>query len=109
MKTRGVLWALALALALVGSAAVAQPECEKPVYLTIDTGHMGVANLIAEVLKRQNVKATFFAVNEKTKEGDGRSASTGRPGGAIGRLRGTSSPRTPSTTSTGAATARTIR
>ena len=50
---------------------MAQPACDKPVYLTIDTGHMGVANLVADVLKRQNVKATFFAANEKTQEGDG--------------------------------------
>jgi len=32
---------------------------------------MAVAPLIAEVLKRQNVKVTFFAANERTKEGDG--------------------------------------
>jgi len=65
------LQALLLASCWVASAAVAQPACDKPVYLTIDTGHMGVANLVADVLKRQNVKATFFAANEKTQEGDG--------------------------------------
>jgi peptidoglycan/xylan/chitin deacetylase (PgdA/CDA1 family) len=32
---------------------------------------MGVAPLIAEVLQRQQVKATFFAANEPTQEGDG--------------------------------------
>ena len=32
---------------------------------------MGVAPLIADVLKRQNVKVTFFAANERTQEGDG--------------------------------------
>ncbi|RYE43057.1 MAG: polysaccharide deacetylase family protein [Hyphomicrobiales bacterium] len=32
---------------------------------------MAVAPLIAEVLKRHDVKVTFFAANEKTKEGDG--------------------------------------
>ena len=68
---RGELRAgLLLSLALAGSAAFAQ-TCSKPVYLTIDTGHMGVANLIADVLNRQNVKVTFFAANEKTREGDG--------------------------------------
>ncbi|WP_036594055.1 polysaccharide deacetylase family protein [Ottowia thiooxydans] len=46
------------------------PAC-KPVYLTFDTGHMEVAPLIAEVLKRQGVKVTFFGANERTKEGDG--------------------------------------
>ena len=45
--------------------------CEKPLYLTIDTGHMEVAQLIADVLKRQQVKVTFFAANERTKVGAG--------------------------------------
>jgi peptidoglycan/xylan/chitin deacetylase (PgdA/CDA1 family) len=61
----------ALALALLAPAAIAQGTCQQPVYLTLDTGHMGVAPLIAEVLKRQQVKVTFFAANEKTQEGDG--------------------------------------
>jgi peptidoglycan-N-acetylmuramic acid deacetylase len=39
------------------------------IYLTLDTGHMGVANLIAEILQRQNVKATFFLANEPTQDG----------------------------------------
>ena len=43
----------------------------KPVYLTLDTGHMEVAPLIADVLKRHQVKVTFFAANERTKTGDG--------------------------------------
>lgn len=51
--------------------AVAANSCEKPLYLTFDTGHMGVAPLVAEVLKRQNVRVTFFAANERTKVGDG--------------------------------------
>jgi peptidoglycan/xylan/chitin deacetylase (PgdA/CDA1 family) len=53
------------ALAASNVQASAAP-CDKPVYLTIDTGHMGVAPLVAEVLQRQNVKATFFLANEKT-------------------------------------------
>lgn len=44
-------------------------SCDKPVYLTFDTGHMGVAPLVAEVLARQQVKATFFLANEKTLTG----------------------------------------
>ncbi|MBI5721135.1 MAG: polysaccharide deacetylase family protein [Burkholderiales bacterium] len=52
-----------VALALVCAAASA---CDKPVYLTFDTGHMGVAPLVAEVLNRQQVKATFFLANERT-------------------------------------------
>lgn len=32
---------------------------------------MGVAPLVAEVLRRQHVKVTFFAANERTRAGDG--------------------------------------
>jgi len=53
------------------SLAVCAAPCQKPVYLTFDTGHMGVAPLIADVLQRQEVKVTFFAAHEKTQEGDG--------------------------------------
>ncbi len=56
----------ALTAALCGAATFAEPACPKPVYLTIDTGHMGVAPLIIEVLKRQHIKATFFLANERT-------------------------------------------
>ncbi|CAN5558113.1 polysaccharide deacetylase family protein [soil metagenome] len=65
-----IVVAAALASALVPSlarAADAVAACTKPVYLTIDTGHMGVAPLVADVLNRQHVKATFFLANEKTK------------------------------------------
>ncbi len=61
-----------MAAASMLSPATAQPataSCAKPVYLTIDTGHMGVAPLMAEVLRRQDVRATFFAANEKTLDG----------------------------------------
>ena len=57
--------------ALAGLCLNAFALCAKPVYLTFDTGHMGVAPLIADVLKRQQVKVTFFAANEPTQEGDG--------------------------------------
>ncbi len=66
--------ARAAGLALLG-AALAAPmatvgaPCDKPVYLTFDTGHMGVAPLIADVLKRHEVKATFFLANERTLSG----------------------------------------
>jgi len=60
----------ALAL-LVWSGGVRAEVCTRPVYLTFDTGHMGVAPLIAEVLKRHRVRVTFFAAQEKTREGDG--------------------------------------
>jgi peptidoglycan/xylan/chitin deacetylase (PgdA/CDA1 family) len=60
---------LALAGTTAGTDARAEANCEKPVYLTFDTGHMGIAPLVADVLKRQNVRVTFFAANEKTLTG----------------------------------------
>ena len=58
---------LGIGLSTGVGAAGATPGCDKPVYLTFDTGHMAVAPLIADVLKRQGVKATFFLANERTK------------------------------------------
>ncbi|MEI7783490.1 MAG: polysaccharide deacetylase family protein [Betaproteobacteria bacterium] len=56
---------------LGGGAAAVCPAPEKMVYLTFDTGHMGVAPLIAEVLRKQEVRVTFFAAHERTQSGDG--------------------------------------
>ena len=74
------LWAAGLWVCLIGPMAWAQGQtpqlsaapgmvssplavqmppsgiCTKPLYLTFDTGHMGVADLIADVLRRQQVK-----------------------------------------------------
>jgi peptidoglycan-N-acetylmuramic acid deacetylase len=67
---RALLAALAAGLVMGDTAAqAAGPACGKPVYLTFDTGHMGVADLIADVLRRQQVRATFFLANERTREG----------------------------------------
>lgn len=44
--------------------------CKKPLYLTIDTGHMAVAPLMADILNKHGVKATFFGANERTKSND---------------------------------------
>lgn len=64
--------ALFCGVLLVSSAFASSADpCRQPLYLTFDTGHMGVAPLIAEVLARHKVRVTFFAANEKTKEGDG--------------------------------------
>lgn len=65
----GFLVGLLLALSCLATQAAS--TCAKPLYLTFDTGHMGVAPLIAEVLKRQQVRVTFFAANEPTQQGDG--------------------------------------
>ena len=60
-----------LLLACSMAAAHAEPACNKAVYLTLDTGHMEVAPFIADVLRRHQVKVTFFAADEPTKTGDG--------------------------------------
>lgn len=72
---RGLAIAFGIAFASVvaqaNPAAQSAQTCAKPVYLTFDTGHMGVAPLIADVLQRHQVRVTFFAANEPTREGDG--------------------------------------
>jgi len=45
-------------------------DCDKRVYLTFDTGNMSVAQHVANVLQKHQVKATFFLANEKTTQGD---------------------------------------
>lgn len=62
---------LALILSVSPLSSFAQDgSCKKMVYLTFDTGNMSVAQTVADILKRQNVKATFFLANEKTSRGD---------------------------------------
>ena len=71
MKCKQLL-SLAAAL-LLGCFALntsAQSSCHKTVYLSFDTGNMSVANTVSEILKRQDVRATFFLSNEKTYRGD---------------------------------------
>lgn len=65
------LGALLALLCVAGRAATPEAGCGKPLYLTFDTGHMGVAPLIAEVLARQQVRVTFFGADEWTQAGDG--------------------------------------
>ncbi len=55
------------ALLLAVLCAPAGAACDQPVYLTFDTGHMGVAPLVAEVLRRHDVKVSFFLANERTR------------------------------------------
>lgn len=57
--------------ALLLFGAVSAQACERPVYLTFDTGHMAVAPLVAEVLNKHAVKVTFFIANERTQTGGG--------------------------------------
>ncbi len=68
--SRGAVLPAALVAALTELAApLAHAACDKPVYLSFDTGHMGVAPLVAEVLARQQVKVSFFLANERTQTG----------------------------------------
>ena len=64
---------LALGLSSCATPRLGSPAlpaaCERPVYLTFDTGHMQVAPLVAEVLARHQVRATFFLANEPTRTG----------------------------------------
>ena len=62
------------------------PVCDKPVYLTFDTGHMETAPAIADVLNKHQVKVTFFVSNEKTK--DGKDAMSWDWGQKFWKLRG---------------------
>lgn len=52
------------------AAATSAAECKGTVYLTIDTGHMAPADEMAAILRKHDVKATFFLANEKTQRGD---------------------------------------
>jgi peptidoglycan/xylan/chitin deacetylase (PgdA/CDA1 family) len=61
--------ALLLLGALSASMAHAQ-SCQGHVYLTLDTGSMRHAEEIATILRKHDVKATFFLANEKTPRGD---------------------------------------
>ena len=61
----------AVLLSVAGIPATLAADCAKPLYLTFESGHMDVAPLVAEVLKRQQVRVTFFASNEPTRIGNG--------------------------------------
>lgn len=67
-------WLPALLLATVvggaSAAPVAPSQCRATVYLTFDTGNQSQAELIAQTLKRHQIRATFFLANEKTMRGD---------------------------------------
>ena len=65
------LLALVLALGAGSAGAFAIDTCENKVYLTFNTGTMQDANVVADVLRRHRVRATFFASNARTQAGDG--------------------------------------
>lgn len=72
------VWGATVAMSSLPGQSLAAARCDKPIYLTIDTGHMGVAPLVAQVLTRHQVRATFFLANERTQAVGGRP-----PGGSL--------------------------
>jgi hypothetical protein len=91
------------ATALLGSPAssAAASTCERPVYLTFDTGHMQVAPLVAEVLARQQVRATFFWQMNPHARAAQAWMRFGLPGGGHSPSKGMPLPRTRLITFTG--------
>jgi len=73
MRLKLILTKLAALFFLVTASSLGyaqEAQCKKTVYLTFDTGNMSVAQIVADILNRQNIKATFFLANEKTSRGD---------------------------------------
>jgi peptidoglycan/xylan/chitin deacetylase (PgdA/CDA1 family) len=65
------LCSIALAMSAVPTWAQGSKACSNgTLYLTFDTGSMSQADLIASVLKKHEIKATFFLASEKTVKGD---------------------------------------
>ena len=72
-RLTGALAVACLGLALQSGESLAKgPElaCKGTLYLTFDTGAMHQADTIAAILRKHQVKATFFLANEKTFRGD---------------------------------------
>ena len=59
-----------LSLGLTVQPVQAAPACQGTIYLTFDTGSQSQAELIAKILLKYHIKATFFLANEKTVRGD---------------------------------------
>lgn len=59
-----------LALLFLFPQAASANTCKGTLYLTLDTGSMIAADHIADVMKRRDVKATFFLANERTYRDD---------------------------------------
>ncbi|WP_404299947.1 polysaccharide deacetylase family protein [Alicycliphilus denitrificans] len=66
---RAFFASILIAVGAYPSSVKAENDCKESIYLTFDTGHMGIAPLVAEVLQRQGVRATFFAADERTLSG----------------------------------------
>ncbi len=71
LRRRAAATLAALWLAVVAAPAqAAAPACRGTLYLTIDTGWMDQAELVAEILRKHQVRATLFLANELTWRGD---------------------------------------
>lgn len=70
-----------LSLAVAVESQKPPLQCQKPIYLTLDTGHMGMAPLIADVLRKHQVPATFLEPMKKRKRVTAALANTGLHGG----------------------------
>ena len=57
---------LSALLALACLAGAETKKCTGTLYLTVDTGSMSQAERIRTILKKHNVKATFFVAQERT-------------------------------------------
>jgi peptidoglycan/xylan/chitin deacetylase (PgdA/CDA1 family) len=67
----GLLCALVVVCQTSSAAVTASSACAGgTVYLTLDTGNMASAELIADILKRHRIRASFFLANEKTPAGN---------------------------------------
>lgn len=71
MGTVASLVGLLLLGANLAPADAAEPACLHPVYLTIDPARMDFAPRVAEVLRRQQVKVTYWVSNQRTQNGEG--------------------------------------
>lgn len=68
----GLLWGLVAVwpTAFAADARSSAGCAGGTVYLTLDTGNMASAELVADILKRHRIKASFFLANEKTPAGN---------------------------------------
>jgi len=55
---------------LAGFAAAAWPACNGTISLTFDVGNMRDAEQVADILRRNGLRATFFLANNPTYRGD---------------------------------------
>jgi peptidoglycan/xylan/chitin deacetylase (PgdA/CDA1 family) len=69
MTIRPTVNILGLCLLMFSAVGTASP-CTGSVYLTLDVGNMVKARQIADTLKREDIKATFFLANNPTYRGD---------------------------------------